>query len=155
MSKNEFKKLSQKLLNEILANEAVLMVQTLNYHWNLVGPEFHDYHLLFGGQYTVLFADLDKLAERVRSLGGIALGSMKDMIKVATLKEDAGKTPSPRQMVINLLKQYEELTEQIRDGLVMLDDKKSNDFATVNLLETVLEQHEKTAWMLRSLTGKE
>ena len=145
-------KISQKLLNELLANEAVLLMQTLNYHWNLVGREFHDYHLLFDKQYNVLFADMDKLAERVRAVGGIALGSMKEMIATASLKEDSGKQPEPVKMIVNLLKQYELLIEQLRDSITILE--KTKDYGTKKFLEDLIEQHEKTAWMLRALTGK-
>lgn len=149
MNKNDAK-LSQELLNNILANESVLLMQTLNYHWNLVGPQFHDYHLLFDKQYQQLFADLDKIAERVRAVQGIALGSFKQMLASATLPEDSGKTPNPKQMIANLLKAYETLIEQIRSAIVALD-KKTTDFGTINFLEELITQHEKTAWMLRSL----
>ena len=56
-------------------------------------------------------------------------------------------------MIVNLLKQYEALIEQIRAAIVTLD-KKSTDFGTINFLEELITQHEKTAWMLRSLTEK-
>lgn len=153
MVKVDFK-VSQKELNVLLANHSVLLMQTLNYHWNLVGKEFHDYHLLFDKQYNQLFANMDLIAERVRAVGGIALGSMKDILKHATLKENSGATPEPKQMVVILLKQYELLIEQIRDLIETLE-KKSKDFGTKKMLEDLIEQHEKTAWMLRSLTGKE
>ncbi|MBP6892638.1 DNA starvation/stationary phase protection protein [Candidatus Babeliales bacterium] len=152
MQKNDAK-MSQELLNELLANESVLLMQTLNYHWNLVGPEFHDYHLLFDKQYNQLFADMDKIAERIRAVQGQALGSFKNILATASLKEDSGKAPKPKQMIINLLKQYEALIEQIRAAIVTLD-KKSTDFGTINFLEELITQHEKTAWMLRSLTEK-
>jgi len=152
MSKVDFK-ISQKELNVLLANHSVLLVQTLNYHWNIVGKEFHDYHLLFDKQYNQLFANMDLVAERVRAVGGVALGSMKDMIKTATLKEDSGATPEPKQMVVVLLKQYELLIAQIRD-LIELLEAKTKDFGTKKMLEDLIEQHEKTAWMLRSLSGK-
>lgn len=153
MNKNDVK-LSQTLLNDILANESVLLMQTLNYHWNIVGPEFHDYHLLFDKQYNQLFADMDKIAERVRAVQGVALGSFKHILTSATLKEDSGKTPHPKQMIVILLKQYEKLIEQIRDSIVTLD-KKTTDFGTINFLEELITQHEKTAWMLRSLGNKD
>jgi starvation-inducible DNA-binding protein len=152
MNKNDAK-LSQTLLNDILANESVLLMQTLNYHWNLVGPEFHDYHLLFDKQYNQVFADMDKIAERVRAVQGVALGSFKHMLASATLKEDSGKTPHPKQMIINLLKAYEELIEQIRAAIIALD-KKTTDFGSINFLEELITQHEKTAWIMRSLTEK-
>jgi len=152
MGKVDFK-ISQKELNVLLANHSVLLIQTLNYHWNIVGKEFHDYHLLFDKQYNQLFANMDLIAERVRAVGGVTLGSMKDMIKIATLKEDGGATPEPKQMVLTLLKQYELLIAQIRD-LIELLEAKTKDFGTKKMLEDLIEQHEKTAWMLRSLTGK-
>lgn len=144
---------SQKLLNALLANHSVLLVQTLNYHWNIVGPEFHDYHLLLDKQYNQLFEKMDLLAERVRAVGGIALGSMKEMLQHATLKEDTGKVPAPKQIITNLLKQYEILIEQTRETIDQLESK-TKDFGTQNMLEEMIMQHEKTAWMLRSLLGK-
>ena len=152
MNKNDAK-LSQTLLNDILANQSVLLMQTLNYHWNLVGPEFHDYHLLFDKQYNQLFENMDAVAERVRALQGSALGSFKHILSCATLHEDSGKTPTPKQMIVNLLKQYETLIAQIREAIVTLD-KKTTDFGTINFLEELIMQHEKTAWMLRSLAHK-
>jgi len=152
MVKVDFKS-SQKTLNIILANHGVLLFQTLNYHWNIVGREFHDYHLLFDKQYNQLFVQMDLVAERVRAVGGIALGSMKEFAKESILSEDVGATPEPKVMVTNLLKQYELMIEHIRHTIEMLDEK-TKDFGSINMLEDLICQHEKTAWMLRSLSGK-
>lgn len=152
MSKVEFKA-SQKVLNIILANHGVLLFQTLNYHWNIVGREFHDYHLLFDKQYNQLFGNMDLVAERVRAVGGVALGNMKDFAKESVLKEDSGATPEPKVMITNLLKQYDLLIEHLRSSIEMLEEK-TKDFGTRKMLEDLIEQHEKTAWMLRSLSGK-
>ena len=148
-------KLSQKYLNVILANHGVLLFQTLNYHWNLVGREFHDYHLLFDKQYHQLFDAMDLIAERVRAVHGIAVATMHETIKHATLKENTAALPEPKIMVVNLLKQYEAMLDHIREAIDKLETSKSKDFGTRKMLEDLMEQHEKTAWMLRSLTGKE
>lgn len=140
-------------LNKLLANTSVLLVQTLNYHWNLVGQEFHDYHLLFDKQYNELFGYLDLLAERVRAVEGIALGSMDAMIKVATLKEDKGEVPTPKQMVRRLFEQYESQVAEYRNAIKTLESD-TDDFGSINMLEDLLMKHEKTTWMLRSLLGK-
>jgi starvation-inducible DNA-binding protein len=151
VAKNNFK-VSQKLLEESLGNHGVLLFQTLNYHWNLVGKEFHDYHMLFDGQYRQLFDDMDKIAERIRAVEGVALGSMKAFVAAATIKEDTTAAPEPKKMIVNLLKQYELLIEHIRDSIQTLE--KSKDFGTRNMLEEIITDREKTAWMLRSLTEK-
>lgn len=145
--------LSVAVLNKLLANTSVLLLQTLNYHWNIVGPEFHDYHLLFDKQYNQLFEHMDVLAERVRAVQGIALGSMSAMIEAATLKEDKGEVPTPRQMITKLFEQYEYQVNEYSDAIKMLE-KDSDDFGTVNMLEELLAKHEKTVWMLRSLLSR-
>ncbi len=151
-SKHKTLKASSELLNTILADESVLLFQTLNYHWNLTGPEFHDYHLLFDQQYHELFANMDKIAERVRAVQGFALGSMTQMMSNASLKENLA-IPKPTQMIQNLLAQYEKIIENIKNAIKKLDQNKT-DFATVNFLEELLTSHEKTTWMLRSLIIK-
>jgi len=146
-------KLSASLLNKLLANSSVLLFQTLNYHWNIVGPEFHDYHLLFDKQYNEIFEHMDLLAERVRAVGGIAHGSMSALIKAAALKEDTGKVPTPKQMITKLYEQHEYQVEQYRDVIKTLE-KDTDDYGSVNMLEELLMKHEKTLWVLRSLLGR-
>jgi starvation-inducible DNA-binding protein len=147
----ENRDLSIKILNQILSNEFVVYVQTLNYHWNLIGPQFNDYHKLFDDQYGQLFKFIDELAERVRMVGGIAHGTMAAFIQHATLKEDGGDIPTPRQMVKNLLAQHEEVIKKLRGG-VNETAQDNRDMGTSNLLTMLLEKHEKMAWMLRSLS---
>lgn len=141
---------SVSLLNTLLADEFVLLVQTLNFHWNLVGPEFHDYHILFDGQYKAIFEYIDAIAERVRALGGTALGSMAHLLAQATLKESSSVVPSPKEMVKILLDQHEKVITQIRLGINKTGEN-SYDMGTNNFLSDLITKHEKTAWMLRSL----
>lgn len=141
------------ILNTVLADEFVLLVQTLNYHWNLVGPEFNDYHKLFDDQYHKIFEMIDAIAERVRSVGGIALGSMAALKKAARLEEDTGEVPAPKIMIQRLLKHHESLITSVRGG-VNETARDNRDIGTSNFLTDLLEKHEKIAWMLRSLTEK-
>lgn len=147
---NQNRELSIHTLNKILADHYVLLVQTLNYHWNVVGPEFHDYHGLFDGQYKNLFDITDQVAERVRALGGTALGSMDAFIKHANIKEDLGDVPAPKDMIKKLLTQYENVIKTIRDA-INETAKDNRDMGTNNFLSDLLTKHEKTSWMLRSL----
>lgn len=151
--KQKERALSTKQLNVILANTAVLLMQTLHYHWNLRGAEFHDYHLLFDAQYKKLFEDLDLIAERIRAVQGDFLGAMKDMLKFSELQEDTGKLPKPSQMVVKLLQQYEFYIESMREKTALIE-KDTTDYGTINMLQSLIESNEKTAWMLRSLTEK-
>jgi starvation-inducible DNA-binding protein len=143
-------KISADILNKLLADEFVLLAKTLNYHWNLVGPEFHDYHILFNDQYHVIFELTDQIAERARAVGGIALGSMADFIASSTLKEDNGDIPAPKDMVSILLHDHEAIIRSFREGInVTAEDNR--DIGTSNFLTEIMQKHEKIAWMLRSL----
>lgn len=60
------------ILNTLLADEYVLYTKTRNYHWNVTGTHFSEYHKFFESQYEALDGIIDEVAERVRSLGGRA-----------------------------------------------------------------------------------
>lgn len=150
-AKHEFKH-SQKILQKTLANHAVLLHQTLNYHWNVEGKEFHDYHLLFDKEYHQLFDNLDLIAERLRAVGGKVLGSMKNLIDSASINEDNGQAPHPKTMIQRLHDQYHRVIEDMRAAVKKLE--KSGDVATRKMLEDLIEMQEKTKWMLSSLLKK-
>ena len=60
------------ILNNTLANEAVLTLKTRSAHWNVSGAGFFELHILFDSQYKQLNEISDEIAERVRMLGGMA-----------------------------------------------------------------------------------
>jgi len=65
-----------EILNRLLADEYVLYTKTRNYHWNVVGPQFNDLHKFFEAQYEAVDGIVDEVAERARSLGGRAWGTL-------------------------------------------------------------------------------
>ena len=65
---------SCRLLNEILADSMVLHALYKKHHWLVAGPTFYQLHLLFDKHAEEQIEIIDLLAERVQSLGGIAVG---------------------------------------------------------------------------------
>ena len=65
---------SCELLNEILADSMVLYSLYKKHHWLVAGPTFYQLHLLFDKHAEEQNELIDLLAERVQSLGGIAVG---------------------------------------------------------------------------------
>ncbi|MBV8878990.1 MAG: DNA starvation/stationary phase protection protein [Planctomycetaceae bacterium] len=142
------------LLNELLADEFVVYVKTLNYHWNLRGMQFHSLHPFLEKIYQEQFEAVDDLAERVRTVGGIALGSMDELLRNARLKEQTGFPPDPRAMISNLLLDYESILVSLRTGIAETAGP-FDDPGTCNFLTGLLERQEKTAWMLRTHLDKD
>jgi starvation-inducible DNA-binding protein len=136
-----------ELLKHILADTYLITVKTQNFHWNVTGPLFPQLHQLFESQYNELNAVLDTLAERIRALGGKALGSFSSFLAYATLDE-AGDVSSPEAMLAQLLDDHESMIRAMRESFDILDE--AGDEVTLDLFVQRMACHEKTAWMLRS-----
>src|SRR6187397_1304767 len=77
-------------LSRVLADTYSLYLKTHNFHWNVEGPMFNTLHLMFMTQYTELWAALDLIAERIRSLGFPAPGTYSEFAKLTSVEETAG-----------------------------------------------------------------
>jgi starvation-inducible DNA-binding protein len=142
-----------KILNTLLSDEYVLYTKTRNYHWNVLGPQFNDLHKFFEEQYTELTEVVDDVAERARSLGGWALGTLSEFSQHARLNEHPDQYPNARQMIANLLADHETIVRQLRSDLETAE--KHHDMGTNDFLTGLMEKHEKMAWMLRAFLQAE
>lgn len=134
-------------LSKILADTYTLELKTHNFHWNVTGPNFPQYHKMFDDQYSALNDAIDGLAERIRSLGFYAPGSYSQFAKLTSIKE-AKEIPTAEEMIKMLLDDHEEMARNISDLISLA--ALNNDHDTADLLTQRLHEHEKTAWMLRS-----
>lgn len=138
------------LLKALLADEYVLYTKTRKYHWNVEGPQFHDLHKFFEGQYDEIDATIDEVAERIRALGEYSPGSFAEFLRDARLKEDAGGPAKAAHMIANLLHDHEAIIRSLRVDLETAKDQ-FGDAGNQDFLTGLLEGHEKAAWMLRSM----
>ena len=95
------------MLGNIIADQYILYTKTRNYHWNVTGEDFIQYHKLFEDQYSAIDEDIDEVAERIRALGGKTPATLGEFLKSATLKEHPAKYPTAKTMIINLLTDHE------------------------------------------------
>lgn len=137
------------ILNRLLSDEQILYAKTRNYHWNVVGRLFHSLHELLEQQYEALAERADDIAERTRSLGAPALGTLEEYRQHATLSENPGVYPDAMTMVGNLTEDHENIIRHLRQDLRACDEQ-FNDMGTSDFLTGLMEAHEKEAWMLRS-----
>ena len=136
-------------LSCLLADTYTLYLTTHNFHWNVTGPMFNTLHQMFMMQYTELWAAVDPVAERIRSLGHPAPGSYAQFSKLASIPDVPASPPKALEMVRILVQGHEAVARTAR-GLFPLADRASDE-PTADLLTQRLTVHEQTAWMLRSL----
>jgi starvation-inducible DNA-binding protein len=140
---------SVDILNRVLSDNHVLYVKTRKYHWNVTGRMFHSLHELLEEQYELLARTGDEIAERVRSLGAPAIGTIQEFQQYASLKEEPGDYPEANTMVQNLVDDHDAVIRNLRQ-FVDDTDEKFHDMGTSDFLTGVMEAHEKMAWMLRA-----
>ncbi len=142
-----------EILNELLSDEFLLYTKTRKFHWNVTGPRFHDLHKFFESLYEELDGIIDDVAERARSLGGPAFGTMAEYSKNARLTESPDENPSEDGMLKELLNDHEAVIRTLREDLVKVGEKYG-DMGTNDFLTGLMEKHEKTAWFIRAFMSE-
>lgn len=75
------------LLNARLADASDLKSQTKQAHWNVKGMSFIALHELFDQIATAVEGHVDLIAERITTLGGTAMGTVRLAAQNSTLSE--------------------------------------------------------------------
>jgi DNA-binding ferritin-like protein (oxidative damage protectant) len=146
---DDARKKSVAILNTVLASDSVLYTKTRNYHWNVTGPTWRDLHKLLEEQYLALAESNDEIAERARSLGGNAVGTMTEFLQCSKIQDEKpNHYPSAHTMVRSLVDDHETIIRYLRESISATDDW--DDVGTSDMLTTLMEAHEKMAWMLRA-----
>ena len=137
------------ILHVILADEFVLYTKTLNAHWNVEGHDFHAMHLFFESQYNELQEKNDSIAERIRSIGHYAPATLKQILELTRLSEQSRSKNDAPGFIKELLADHESIIIHLREKIEEIDGKLG-DAGTADFLTSLIEFHEKTAWMLRA-----
>jgi len=135
-------------LSKLLADTYSLYLKTHGFHWNITGPMFNTLHLMFETQYNALWTAADLIAERMRALDVYAPGSYTQFAGLTSIPEETG-VPDWKAMVQQLVDGHETATRTARDVFKAAD--RADDQPTADLATQRMQEHEKTAWMLRSL----
>lgn len=140
-----------EFLNKLLADHTVLYTKVRHAHWNVEGSDFHAQHVFFETLYGQLAANIDDIAERVRSLGHYAVGSLAKYLELTHLAEIQYEGTDSLGLIEELTSDFESVVMILRQGIKLAES--AEDTGTEDFLTGLMEQHEKTAWMLRSHLG--
>ena len=135
-------------LNLYLANLNVLYRKVQNYHWNIVGTGFFSVHAKLEEYYNALNEQIDDVAERILSIGGRPLGTLKDYLAVTTIKEAENKEISIADAVADVKKEFEAMLKLAKEVKEAADEE--NDYGTSALVDEYISTYEKNLWMLNA-----
>ncbi|UBF29214.1 DNA starvation/stationary phase protection protein [Kovacikia minuta CCNUW1] len=137
-------------INPLVADAFALYVKTKNYHWHVASSHFRDYHLLLDEQADAIFESIDRLAERVRRIGGTTIRSITHISQLQTIADDNEDFVLPEQMIQRLIDDNLHIAEMQRAAIDVCDENR--DAPTGNILEEILDDTEKRIWFLYEIS---
>jgi len=138
---------SCQLLNEILADSMILYALYKKHHWLVAGPTFYQLHLLFDKHAEEQTEIIDLLAERVQSLGGIAVGDPRHAAELTTIDRAPDGAEDVPAMIHRTLDAHETILEKVRDAIDKTE--KNSDWGSNDLLMgDVLRRNELQVWFI-------
>lgn len=117
----------QQQLNQLVSQWSVLYTKLHNYHWYVKGPTFFTLHAKFEELYNEAAEHLDNIAERILSLGGKPVATMKEHLEISNVQEAQG-SETAEQMVDTLIKDFNLVMESLKAG--MTEASNENDDMT-------------------------
>jgi starvation-inducible DNA-binding protein len=138
-----------EILKTLVSDEFVLSTKTRKHFWNVTGPRFQDIRAILETQFGVLVRMTNDLAERIRTLGKYAPGTMAEFQKLTELTEQPAVYANADSMIVELLSDHETLIRRLRFEFKCCIE--AGDCGTADLLAATVRGHEEMAWMLRSL----
>ncbi len=140
-------------LKTLLATAYALSIKAQNFHWNVEGPDFPQYHDFFGNYYEEVYGNtIDKLAEIIRQLDSYTPGSILRYAELSQI-EDQTKIPRAELMMQELYIDNEKLLAMWKEMFPMAEQENQQGIA--DFIASRIDAHGKHAWMLRSILKKE
>ena len=136
----------------LLANATVMYYKTHQFHWNVEGIEFTQYHTFFEDIYTDVYGSIDPTAELLRKLDDYTPVSLDELFKYKTLQEETSRTPLLSDILASLIKANEEVYTSLNKVFDLATKNKQQGVA--NFIADRLEQHDKHRWFLKASAKK-
>jgi starvation-inducible DNA-binding protein len=117
-------------------------------HWNIKGPQFAALHPLFDTFATDLATQNDTVAERIRTLGGLAVGTSRHIAKHSRLPEypqEVTKDLEHTKLLADRIGTYLMGARAARDVAIEQKDDDTN-----SVLTDIVTMFEKHAWFLHA-----
>jgi len=138
---------SSQILNQINSDTIIVYDLYKKHHWMMRGPTFYQLHLLLDKHAGEQLALIDLMAERVQTLGGVAIADPRHVAEVTTIPRPPNGVEEVPAMLSRLLEGHEIISEKVREGIrktAQSGDDGTNDL----LMSDVLRTNELQVWFI-------
>lgn len=134
-------------LNQLLADTMALRDMYKKHHWQVSGPTFYQLHLLFDKHFGEQAGIVDALAERIQTLGGVAIAMAHDVAETTRVARPPRGREDVTMQLFRLLQAHELIIEETREAAhaaAANGDDGTNDL----LVSDVLRVNEFQVWFI-------
>jgi starvation-inducible DNA-binding protein len=137
----------QLSLQKTLADVFTMYFKAHTFHWNVEGPDFKQYHDLFGGIYEEVYGSIDLLAEHIRQIDAYTPTSLKQLSGLTVVTEDETVMPA-----LQMIKSLMDANSMVLASLMLSyrDADNASELGLANFLQDRIAAHQKHAWMLKA-----
>jgi starvation-inducible DNA-binding protein len=138
---------SAEKLNQLLADTMTLRDLYKKHHWQVSGPTFYQLHLLFDKHFGEQAEIVDGLAERIQTLGGIAIAMAHDVAETTRIARPPRGREDVTMQLFRLLQAHELIIDATREAAhaaAANGDDGTNDL----LVSDVLRVNEFQVWFI-------
>ncbi|MFD7282128.1 Dps family protein [Streptomyces sp. NPDC059862] len=134
-------------LNKVLADTQILYGLYKKHHWLMRGATFYQLHLVLDKHAGEQLDIIDTLAERVQSLGGVAVGDPRHVAEITSIPRPPDGVEEVPAMLSRLLEAHETILIDAHDATARTAE--CGDDGTIDLLVSqVIRTGERQAWFL-------
>jgi len=134
-------------LKILLASSFVFYLKAHNFHWNVEGPNFSEYHKFLDDLNTEVFEkSIDRTAEFIRVLDQYTPGSLTRFMELSII-QDQVKIPRAELMLAELYEDNLKILALLNSIFPLANEENQ---AIANYIAERIDAHGKHGWMLRS-----
>jgi starvation-inducible DNA-binding protein len=139
-------------LKILLASTQSFAIKSQNFHWNIEGSDFPQYHEFFNTLYEDVNATIDPIAEYIRVLDHYTPGSLSRYSELSII-EDQIRIPRAELMFQESLADTQKMLELVVTLFDQATEGRQQGIA--NYMAELQDLYGKKAWFIRSTLKRE
>tara|TARA_R110000765_G_scaffold45290_1_gene93607 strand:- start:244 stop:687 length:444 start_codon:yes stop_codon:yes gene_type:complete len=136
-------------LKILLATSYAFVIKAQNFHWNVEGSDFPQYHAFFDAINNEVYENaIDRTAEYIRTLEAYTPGSITRYAELSLIPDQL-KIPRAELMFQELYRDNEIIIKHLNECYAISEAAKQ--YGISNFVAERLDAHNKHQWMIRSI----
>ncbi len=146
---------SASRLNQVLADTMMLRDLYKKHHWQVSGPNFYSVHLLFDKHYGEQVEIVDAIAERIQTLGGVAIAMGQDVAELTRVARPPRGREDVAVQLFRLVEAHELIIGEAREAAQSAAVRGDDGTADL-LVSSIVRGNELQVWFTsEQLAGAE